>query len=46
MEMSTMDTPIRKFIDSSCPNMTYDITAVNMVAMVLEYFLRIVSANL
>ena len=41
-----MDTPMRKLMESSCPNMTYDMTAVKMVAMVLEYFLRIVSANL
>lgn len=46
MEMNTMDTPIMKLMVSSCENRAHDMMAVKMVAMVEEYFLRMVSANL
>lgn len=45
MLMNTMLTPIRKFIVSLWPNRAQLMMAVNIVAMVLLYFLRMVSAN-
>jgi hypothetical protein len=45
MLMNTMLTPIRKFMVSLCPNSAQLRMAVKMVAMVLLYFLRMVSAN-
>lgn len=41
-----MRKPMRKLPDSSWPNIAYDMSAVKAVAMVLLYFLRMVSANL
>ena len=44
MDTKTIDTPRKKLTVSACPNSTNDSSAVQMVAMVLEYFLRMVSA--
>jgi len=41
-----METPIAKLTVSGWPNSARLSTAVKMVAMVLEYFFRMVSANL
>ena len=46
MEMKTMVTPMQKLMVSACPNSRADIRPVKMVAMVEEYFLRMVSAYL
>ena len=46
MEMKTMVTPIQKLMVSACPNKAADISPVNMVAMVEEYFFSMVSAYL
>merc|ERR1719199_2208039 len=46
MEMKTMLTPMTKLRVSLCPNRAALIRPVRMVAMVDEYFLRMVSANL
>lgn len=45
MLMNTMLTPIRKFMVSLCPNSAQLRMAVKIVAMVLLYFFRMVSAN-
>lgn len=45
MLINTMLTPIKKFIVSLWPNRAQLVMAVKIVAMVLLYFLRIVSAN-
>ena len=46
MEMKTMVTPMQKLMVSACPNSSADISPVNIVAMVEEYFLSMVSAYL
>ena len=46
MDMKTMETPIRKLKVSLWPKAAADTNAVKMVAMVDEYFFKIVSANL
>ncbi len=46
MEMKTMDTPRQKLRVRACPNRAALMIPVKMVAMVLLYFFRIVSANL
>ena len=46
IEMKTMDTPIIKFRVKVWPKSRALIIPVNIVAMVDEYFFRIVSANL
>ena len=45
MLMKTMDTPMKKLMVSSCPNSIADISPVRMVAMVEEYFFKIVSVQ-
>jgi hypothetical protein len=40
-----MDTPMKKLMVSSCPNSIADISPVRMVAMVEEYFFKIVSVQ-
>ena len=44
--MKTMDTPMQKLRVSGCPKSAADMTPVKMVAMVLLYFFKMVSANL
>ena len=46
MEMKTMVTPMQKLTVSACPNNRADMRPVKMVAMVEEYFFRMVSAYL
>ena len=46
MEMSTMVTPMQKLMLSACPKSTADMSPVKMVATVLLYFFKMVSANL
>ena len=41
-----MDTPIRKFMVIGCPKSAALIRPVKIVAIVEEYFFKIVSANL
>lgn len=46
MEMKTMVTPMQKLMVSACPNSSADMRPVKIVAMVEEYFFRMVSAYL
>lgn len=46
MEMKTMVTPIKKLIVREWPNSAADMMPVKIVAIVDEYFLRMVSAYL
>merc|ERR1712216_1104543 len=46
MDTNTIDTPMAKCMESECPNNAADINAVNIVATVLLYFFKMVSANL
>lgn len=46
MEMNTTVTPIKKLSVRECPNRAADMMPVTMVAIVDEYFLRMVSAYL
>ena len=46
MDMKTIDTPNAKFNVNAWPNKAADISPVKIVAIVDEYFFKIVSANL
>ena len=46
MEMKTIVTPMQKLSVRACPNSAADIRPVKMVAIVEEYFFRMVSAYL